>query len=79
MDEKRLDRANAMRSLLEQEVVWQEMSLQNIGVPVRLHNKQASAKVRRVRPNAFAALADSDSDNDLSQADMDELETILRG
>jgi len=70
MDEERLARANATRSLLEQEVIWQEMSL---------HNKQPSAKVRRVRQNAFAALADSDSDNDLSQADMDELETILRG
>ena len=79
MDEKRLDRANATRSLLEQEVIWQEMSLKNIGVPVRLHNKQASTKVRRVRPNAFAALADSDSESNLSQADMDELEAILRG
>jgi len=79
MDEERLARANATRSLLEQEVIWQEMSLKNIGVPVSLHNKQPSAKVRRVRQNAFAALAESDSDNDLSQVDMDELETILRG
>jgi len=77
MDEKRLARANATRSLLEQEIIWKEMSLKNIGVPVRLHNKQASAKVRR--QNAFAALADPESDSDLSQADMDELETILRG
>ena len=78
MDEKRLAHANASRLVLEHEVVWKEMSLKNIGVPVRLHNKQASAKIR-VHPNSFAALADSDNESDLSQVDMDELEAILRG
>jgi len=53
----------------------------NIGVPVRLHNTQAVAKKRvvQVKKNTFSALADSDSDNDLSKEEMDNLERILQG
>jgi len=75
----RAKRALAQITVAEHKQVWQEMSLKNIGVPVRLHNKQAVAKKRVVHKNTFSALADSDSDNDLSKEEMDNLERILQG
>ena len=75
----RAKRALAQITVAEHKQVWQEMSLKNIGVPVRLHNKQAVAKKRVIQKNTFSALADSDSDNDLSKEEMDNLERILQG
>ena len=76
----RAKRALVQVTVAEHKQVWQEMSLKNIGVPVRLHNRQAIAKKRVIQPkNAFSALAESDSENDLSQEEMDNLERILRG
>ena len=77
----RAKRALAQITVAEHKQVWQEMSLKNIGVPVRLHNTQAVAKKRvvQVKKNTFSALADSDSDNDLSKEEMDNLERILQG
>ena len=71
-------RAVAQVAAAEHRQVWQEMSFKNIGVPIRLHNKQAVTKKRMVQSkNNFAALADSD--NDLSQEEMENLDRILRG
>ena len=76
----RAKRALVQVTAAEHKQVWQEMSLKNIGVPVRLHNKQAATKKRVIKPkNAFSELAESDSENDLSQEEMDNLERILRG
>jgi hypothetical protein len=76
----RAKRALVQVAVSENKQVWQEMSLRNIGVPVRLHNTQAVTKKRMVQSkNNFAALADSDSDNDLSQEEMENLDRILRG
>ena len=77
----RAKRAIVQVAAAEHRQVWQEMSLKNIGVPVRLHNTQAVTKKRVVvqKKNTFSALADSDSDNDLSQEEMDKLERILLG
>jgi hypothetical protein len=77
----RAKRALVRITVAEHKQVWQEMSLKNIGVPVRLHNTQAVAKKRvvQVKKNTFSALADSDSDNDLSKEEMDNLERILQG
>ena len=73
MDEERAKYAAARKQKAELDAVWQEMSLEKIGVPVKLHNKQTPAKKRVIRQNAFAAL---DSDDDV---DMEELERLLRG
>ena len=75
----RAKRALVQITVAEHKQVWQEMSLKNIGVPVRLHNKQAVTKKRVIQKNTFSALADSDSDNDLTKEEMDNLERILRG
>ena len=77
----RAKRALVQITVAEHKQVWQEMSLKNIGVPVRLHNTQAVAKKRviQVKKNTFSALADSDSENDLSKEEMDNLERILQG
>ena len=77
----RAKRALARLAIAEQKQVWQEMSLKNIAVPVRLHNTQAVAKKRVViqKKNTFSALEESDSDNDLSKEEMDNLERILQG
>jgi hypothetical protein len=76
----RAKRALLQITAVEHKQIWKEMSLKNIGVPVQLHNKQAVAKKLVIKPrNTFAALADSDSDNDLSQEEMDNLEKTLRG
>jgi hypothetical protein len=73
-------RALAQVAAAEHRQIWQEMSFKNIGVSIRLHNKQAVTKKRMVQSkNNFAALADSDSDNDLSQEEMENLDRILRG
>jgi hypothetical protein len=52
------------RARLEENLnAWREMALATIGVPVTLHNKQASAKKRVVRrTGGFSALDDSDSE-----------------
>ena len=73
MDEKRADHFAALKQKAELDSVWKEMSFANIGVPVKLHNKQAVAKKRVVRQNAFAALESDD------EVDMEELERLLRG
>lgn len=77
----RAKRALVQITVAEHKQVWQEMSLKNIGVPVRLHNTQAVAKKRvvQMKKNTFSALADSDSENDLSKEEMDNLERILQG
>jgi hypothetical protein len=77
----RAKRALVHLAVAEHKQVWQEMSLKNIAVPVRLHNTQAVAKKRVVvqKKNTFSALADSDSENDLSKEEMDNLERILQG
>jgi hypothetical protein len=76
----RTKRALVQVTVAEHKQVWQEMSLKNIGVPVRLHNTQAVTKKRVIqRKNTFAAFEESDSENDLSQEEMDNLERILRG
>jgi hypothetical protein len=77
----RAKRALVHLAVAEHKQVWKEMSLKNIGVPVRLHNTQAVAKKLVVRHprNTFSALADSDSENDLSKEEMDNLERILQG
>ena len=77
----RAKRALVQITHAEHKQVWQEMSLKNIGVPVRLHNTQAVAKKRvvQMKKNTFSALADSDSENDLSKEEMDNLERILQG
>jgi hypothetical protein len=75
----RAKRALVQVTVAEHKQVWQEMSLKNIGVPVRLHNTQAVTKKRVIRKNTFAAFEDSDSDNDLSQEEMENLDRILRG
>ena len=73
-------RALAEVAAAEHRQVWQEMSFKNNGVPIRLYNKQAVTKKRMVQSkNNFAALAESDSDNDLSQEEMENLDRILRG
>ena len=58
----RAKRALAHLAIAEHKQVWQEMSLKNIGVPVRLHNTQAVAKKLVVRHprNIFSALEESD-------------------
>jgi hypothetical protein len=76
----RAKRALVHLAVAEHKQVWQEMSLKNIGVPVRLHNTQAVAKKRVVqKKNTFSALEESDSENDLSKEEMDNLERILQG
>jgi len=75
----RAKRALVQITVAEHKQVWQEMSLKNIGVPVRLHNTQAVTKKRVIRKNTFSALEDSDSDNDLTKEEMDNLERILQG
>jgi hypothetical protein len=77
----RAKRALVHLAVAEHKQVWKEMSLKNIGVPVRLHNTQAVAKKLVVRHprNTFSALADSDSENDLNKEEMDNLERILQG
>jgi hypothetical protein len=77
----RAKRALVQITVAEHKQVWQEMSLKNIGVPVRLHNTQAVAKKRvvQVKKNTFSALEESDSDNDLTKEEMDNLERILQG
>jgi len=77
----RAKRALAHLAVAEHKQVWKEMSLKNIAVPVRLHNTQAVAKKRVVvqKKNTFSALEESDSDNDLSKEEMDNLERILQG
>ena len=77
----RAKRALVQITHAEHKQVWHEMSLKNIGVPVRLHNTQAVAKKRviQMKKNTFSALADSDSENDLSKEEMDNLERILQG
>ena len=56
----------ARDKLAEQQAIWDELARKPLPQP----RAMPSAQVRRVRPNAFAALADSDSE---------ELERILRG
>jgi hypothetical protein len=77
----RAKRALVHLAVAEHKQVWKEMSLKNIGVPVRLHNTQAVAKKLVVRHprNTFSALADSDSENDLNKEEIDNLERILQG
>lgn len=59
----RAKREIAQVAIAENRQVWQEMSIRNIGVPVRLHNTQAVAKKRVVRvQNSFSALDSSDSE-----------------